>query len=305
MIRQINEDEVNLIEQLLAKFGQETNSTLPPNFADRIKSSVTEGRAIAYGAFHENSNLIGIGLFGNVTKRIPFVYAEGNQEVENQLIDVLFNNHSSDCSYIGVAGSWVTEGISKWLIQLGFRKIDRAYMTLDRISIETLENPLLDENIKFEVYDSSQIVELSKLMFKGNDGHIDQIVFPNFFESVETCKALIEAIENDVYGEYKESYSWLLRENNQLIGACLLPILNKGDTGYIPDIVIDPDFQGKGFGKAIMTHSLKTLLSSESGIVKCDLDVTLENNARFLYKSLGYEIVREYSMYTWLNKKND
>jgi ribosomal protein S18 acetylase RimI-like enzyme len=112
-------------------------------------------------------------------------------------------------------------------------------------------------------------------------------------------------IVNNVYGEYKEPYSWLLRENGKLVGACIMTIRNKGDTGYIPDIVIDPEYQGKGLGKTILIHSMKEILKGEPDIVKVDLDVTMENNARFLYISLGYEKIREYSMYTWINKKND
>jgi ribosomal protein S18 acetylase RimI-like enzyme len=177
-------------------------------------------------------------------------------------------------------------------------------MTLDRSSIEALEVPSLTENIEFEVYNNSQIDEVAMLMFKGNVGHIDQIVFPNFFGTVEQCKDLINNIEKDVYGGYKEAYSWLLRENRKIIGTCFLTIIRDGAVGYIPDIVIDPNYQGKGLGKTILIHSMKELLSNESDIVSIDLDVTLENNAKFLYKSLGFRTVREYSMYTWLNQEN-
>lgn len=305
MIRQINEDEIELIEPIITKFSQETDSGIPPNFAEQIKISAKEGKAFLYGAFTDNNNLNGIGLFGNVSKRLSFVYAGGDSDLEIRLVDTLFNNHSPGNPHVGAAGPWVSKEIANRLVELGFRKIDRAYMTLDRKSIEALEDSVLTNEMELEVYHDSQIDELAQLVFKGNDNHIDQIVFPNFFGTVEVCKLLIENIEKSIYGEYKEPYSWLLRENGMLIGACLLTIRNKGDTGYIPDIVIDPDYQGRKLGKAILIHSMKELLEGEPGIVKVDLDVTLENKARFLYKSLGYETVREYSMYTWLNKEND
>ena len=305
MIRQIKIDELELIDPIITKLGQEAASMVPPNFAERVKSSAKDGKTFVYGAFTDNNNLTGIGVFGNMAKRFSFIYAGGDSDLEVHLVDTLFNNHSAGNPYLGAAGPWVTEAISNRFVELGFRKLDRAYMTLDRESIEAMENPELPEGMEFKIYDSSKIDEFSQLMFKGNDGHIDQIVFPNFFESVEKCKELIENIEKNVYGEYKEPYSWLLRENGQLIGAIMLTILNKGDTGYIPDIVVDPDYQGKGLGKAILVHSMKEILSGESEIVKVDLDVTLENNARFLYRSLGYETVREYSMFTWLNKENN
>ena len=304
MIRKIKDDELDVIDPIITKFGQESDS-VPPNFAETVKTSVKDGKAFLYGAFTDNNNLNGIGLFGNVSKRLSFVYASGNVDLEIELIDTIFNTHSSDCQYIHAGGPSVTEAISHHLVELGFRKLDRAYQTLDRKSIETITSPELPDGMKFEVYDNSEIDELSQIVFKSNDGHIDQIVFPNFFGTIENCKTLIENIENNVYGEYKKPYSWLLKENGKLIGACLLTIRNKGDTGYIPDIVIDPDYRGKGLGKAILVHSMKELLLGEPDIVKIDLDVTLENNATFLYNSLGYETIREYSMYTWLNKEND
>ena len=231
--------------------------------------------------------------------------AKDEEEEEIQLVDTLFNNHSADSPYVGASGPWITETMSNRFVELGFRKIDRAYMTLDRKPIESLEIPELSNDMELEVFNDSQIDEVAQLMFKGNGGHIDQITFPNFFGSVEACKQLTENIMKNVYGVYKEPYSWLLRENGKLIGACLMTIRDKGDAGYIPDIVIDPDYQGKGLGKAMLIHSMKEILTGEPDMVKVDLDVTLENDARFLYKSVGYETVREYSMYTWLNKEND
>ncbi|MCK4567711.1 MAG: GNAT family N-acetyltransferase [Candidatus Thorarchaeota archaeon] len=302
MIRQIKKDELKLIEPIMTKIGQESDSGLPPNFMEVVKTSVKEGRSFLYGAFSDDNSLDGIGLFGNVSKRLSFVYAGGNLDLEIKLIDIIFNNHSSDCPYIHAGGPLTTEAISHHLVKLGFRKLDRAYMTLSRKSVEAIDNSNLPDGMKLEVYDNSQIDELSEVVFNSNEGHIDQIVFPNFFGNVDNCKKLIENIENNVYGEYKKPYFWLLKEKGRLIGACLMTIRNKGDTGYIPDIVIVPNYRGKGLGKMLQTHSMKELLAGEPDIVKVDLDVTLENNARFLYKSLGYETVREYSMYTWIKQ---
>jgi len=305
MIRKIKEDELELIDPIMTKFGQETDSGIPPNFMESVKTSVKEGKAFLYGAFSDNNNLNGIGMFGNVSKRLSFVYGSGNVDLEIELIDAIFNNHSPDCSYIHAGGPLTTEAISNHLVKLGFRKLDRAYMTLNRKSVDAVDSPELSDGMKLEVYDNSRIDELSEVVFTSNEGLVDQIVFPNFFGTVENCKTLIENIENSVYGEYKKPYSWLLIEDNRIIGACLMTIRNKGDTGYIPDIVINPNYRGKGLGKMLLTHSMKELLAGEPDIVKIDLDVTLENNARFLYKSLGYDTVREYSMYTWLNKEID
>ena len=302
MIRRITEEEVDIIDSIMTKFGQETDIGVPPNFVEQLKTSIKDGKAFVYGSYTDNNNLNGIGVFGNVSKRFSLIYAENNSIIEVELMDTIFKNHSSDCPFMGAGGQWVTNSISNRFIELGFRKIDRAYMTVDREPIENLKNPLLPEDIELEVYEDSQIDELAQLMFKGNNNHIDQIVFPNFFGSVEACKDLIANIVKNVYGEYREPYSWLLKENGKLIGACLMTIRKNGEAGYIPDIVVDPDYQGRGLGKAMLIHSMKEILKGEPDISRVDLDVTLENKARFLYESIGYEKGSEYSIYVWLNE---
>ena len=105
-------------------------------------------------------------------------------------------------------------------------------------------------------------------------------------------------IEANRYGDYKEGQSWLLTSEGTNIGACFMTI-RQGEAGYIPDICVEPEFRGKGLGKALLVHSMKRQLEAEGDLTKVDLDVTLSNNARFLYQSLGFETVREYSMYSW------
>lgn len=305
MIRQITEDEVDIIDPIMTKFGQEIDSRVPPNFVEMLKTAIKDGKSFLYGSFTDNNVLNGIGVFGNVSKRISVLYAEGKSDVEKELLDTIFNKHSTDSRFIGVGGAWVTESIGNHLVELGFRKLDRAFMTIDRNTVENLDTPVLSDEMEYDIYNESQIDELAHLMFKGNDGHIDQIVFPNFFGTIDDCRELIKNIVNNAYGEYKEPYSWLLRKNGKLLGACLYTIRNNGDSGYIPDIVVDPEYQGQGLGKAMLVYTMKELLKSEPGIVKVDLDVTLENNARFLYKSVGYQQVLEYSIYVWLNKSNN
>jgi len=305
MIREITVDEVDIIDPIMSKLGQEIDSRVPPNFLEMLKTSIKDGKSFLYGAFTDNNNLNGIGVFGNVSKRISVLYAEGNSDIEKELLDTIFTHHSTDSPFMGAGGPWVTESIGNYLVSLGFRKLDRAYMTLDRNSIEDLETPVQSAEIEYEIFNESHVEELAQLMFKGNDGHIDQIVFPNFFGTINDCRELIKNIMNNVYGEYKEPYSWLLRKNGKLVGACLYTIRNNGDTGYIPDIVVDPEYQGQGLGKAMLIYTMKELLKGEPDIVKVDLDVTLENNARFLYKSIGYENVHESSIYVWLNKSNN
>jgi len=305
MIREISSDILDTIDSFVNRFLEKSaeGQAPPPNFSELIKKSVSEGKATLYGAYSDDYLLLGLGMFGDVSKRISFVFADGDANLETKLVDVVFDNHSKDCSSVAAAGPWITEVISSHLIKIGFRKFDRAYMSLERADIESARQPELSKDMKIEIYNEEQRDEVSKILFKANDGLVDQIVFPHFFSTLETCNKVVSDIENSVYGEYKEPFSWILRNSGQIIGICLMSIRNSGDTGYIPYIVIDPDYQGKGLGRFLLIHSMKKIIDGEPDIVKVDLDVTLENDARFLYKSLGFKKLREYSMYTWVNDR--
>ncbi len=305
MIKEISVDILDTIDPLVNRLLEKSTDGQAPtsNFNEIIKKSVSEGKAFLYGAYSDDDLLLGLGMFGNVSKRISFVFADGDSELETRLVDAVFDNHSKDCSSVAAAGPWITEVISNHLIKIGFSKFDRAYMSLERADIESARQPELSEDMKFEMYNESQRDEVSKILFKANDGLVDQIAFPHFFSTLETCNKVVSDIENSVYGEYKEPFSWILRNSGQIIGICLMSIRNNGDTGYIPYIVIDPDYQGKGLGRSLLIHSMKKIIDGEPDIVKVDLDGTLENDARFLYKSVGFENVREYSMYIWVNDR--
>ena len=130
MIRKITEDEVDLIEPIMTKFSQESEGSVPPNFTEQVKSSVKDGKSFVYASFTDNNNLNGLAMFGNVYKRFSFIYAQGKKELEIQLVDTLFNNHSADSPYVGAAGSWISESMAKHLVELGFRKLEPGGLSL-------------------------------------------------------------------------------------------------------------------------------------------------------------------------------
>lgn len=299
MIHEINPDNVDDIKPMIDLFRERSGEgVVPEDFHNRIKDSVSNKRASAVGNFAEDGSLNGIGLFGHMSSRISFVFADGNLEIEKKIARALFDKYSKEYPFITTGGPWISDMLSEYIVEIGFTKHDRSYMTLERTEVESLPEPVLPDGMMFETFNKESQDEIAELMFKCNDGHVDQDVFPDFFDTPESCARLIENIEANRYGEYKEGLSWILRNGDAAIGACFMTCRN-GDTGYIPDIVIDHDYRGKGLGKAILVHSMKRQLESDSAIVKVDLDVTLSNNARYLYESLGFKDVREYSMYIW------
>jgi GNAT superfamily N-acetyltransferase len=299
MIRKLDSIELDEIDPLISRLREQSvERSVPENFAGQIKDAVAKDRACLFGFFGNNGSLKGVALFGKVSKRISFSFAEGNLEIEKELVKTLFNKFSTEYSFMTTGGPWISDSMAQYILDIGFKKFERAYMTLPKRGLQALQEPSLPDGIWFDVFTPKVKEEIADLMFKGHDGHVDQDVFPDFFGSIEDCQRLIDNIVANRYGEYKESSSWVLRENGRAIGVCFMTIRN-GDTGYIPDIVIDPAYRRRGLGRAIQVHSMKRQIETESSLIKVDLDVTLSNNARFLYDSLGFETAREYTTYTW------
>ncbi len=301
MIKPIDEDKLDDIDPIIDRMKEQ--NPIPDNFAEQIKTAVSKDRGCILGYYSEDASLLGVSFFGKISKRISFTFADGDFDIEKELVSSLIDEFKNEFSYMTTGGPWIADEMEEHLLGLGFKGFRRAYRTLPKADAEALEEPSLPEGMHFEVYTPEAKEEIAELMFISNEGHVDQDVFPDFFGSREDCQRLIDNIVANRYGEYKESSSWILRDNEKAIGACFMTIRN-GEAGYIPDIVIDPDYRRRGLGKAIQVHSMKRQIESEPSITKIDLDVTLSNNARFLYDSLGFETVRENTMYTWRKKWN-
>jgi ribosomal protein S18 acetylase RimI-like enzyme len=299
MIREFEATKLDDIDPLITRFMEQSEEgAVPPNFSEQIKDAVSKDRACLYGDYDENGSLRGIGLFGKVSSRISFVFADGNQKMEQKLVSTLFDRFSSERSFITTGGPWIDDAMSQYIVKIGFERHDREHMTLARTEIEKLPEPELPADIVFDAYTESHRDEIAALVYRGNEDHVDQNVFPDFFGTPEDCKRLLENIENHRYGDYKEQSSWILRHDGVAIGVCFMTIRN-GEMGYIPDIVIEPSYRGRGLGKAILVYSMKRQAENETSMDKINLDVTLSNNAYYLYQSLGFHTIREYTLYTW------
>jgi ribosomal protein S18 acetylase RimI-like enzyme len=298
MIREIAVDELDIIDDILARMSRRLEGQLPPDFKNQIRKSVSENKSALYCSFNSEGHIDGIAGFGKVSQRIAFVFADNNQHVTQDLVSAVFNHFSQEFDFISVLGPFVDEATQKHLMNLGFCQYDRAKMSLDREKILKLKLPELPDHMTYEVYNNEQRASIADVVYKGNVDNIDGRVFPGFFGTLEATTKMLKDIESSRYGDYKEPYSWVLRDNGSVVGACFMTIRN-GDTGYIPDIVITPDYQGKGLGRRLLLHSMKELLKGETDIVRVNLDVTLENRALLLYESFGFEVVQKNSVFVW------
>lgn len=122
------------------------------------------------------------------------------------------------------------------------------------------------------------------------------------FASLKEAKRISEvskACAGQSRGFFGETEAWVsdwLTENeiiikrvdDVLVGFCCVSIYAEGTTLWIRELAVHPDFQGKGYGKALLEMGLKYGLSK--GAEKSFLAVDVENrNAIQLYEHFGYE----------------
>ncbi|MBP4132748.1 ribosomal protein S18-alanine N-acetyltransferase [Gallibacterium anatis] len=100
--------------------------------------------------------------------------------------------------------------------------------------------------------------------------------------SVPWSLATLKNNQGDNYLNFKVLYQ------NSIIGFCICQTVL--DEATLFNIAIDPQFQGNGFGKALLQHLMNELIAK--GITTLWLEVRESNQkARKLYENLGFNEV--------------
>ncbi len=97
----------------------------------------------------------------------------------------------------------------------------------------------------------------------------------------------------DRMARYPDYRMYVAIRDDRIVGAFALLIMdNLGHqgtpSGVIEDVVVDPQCQGQGIGKAMVQHALR--LCGEKGCYKLALSSNLKRErAHAFYESLGFE----------------
>jgi len=82
-------------------------------------------------------------------------------------------------------------------------------------------------------------------------------------------------------------------ENGQVVGYVTTRLNNASRIGWIPNLAVDPAYQGKGLGRALLQHAIEFFRQRGMEVAKIE---TLEQNpiGQGLYPSLGFkEVARQ------------
>lgn len=92
--------------------------------------------------------------------------------------------------------------------------------------------------------------------------------------------------------------------NNKTVGMASF-VTNGGYAGLIMDVVVKPDFQGKGYGKALIKSLIKYIQSQMQGGEEMMIQLLSAPGKEKFYSNFGFKVkkeVAEEGMYMWLKK---
>ena len=94
--------------------------------------------------------------------------------------------------------------------------------------------------------------------------------------------------------------------NNKTVGMASF-VTNGGYAGLIMDVVVKPDFQGKGYGKALIKSLIKYIQSQMQDGEEMMIQLLSAPGKEKFYSNFGFKVkkeVAEEGMYMWLKKSD-
>lgn len=171
--------------------------------------------------------------------------------------------------------------------------VSRYRMELDLTSakIETLHIPA---SIHISSMEESDLDILASLEIEGYRNTEEFSLRPEL-QSPEACRAFLEKMLSGKIGRFLRNLSFKVMEKETLCGA--IYTFEHESHAYIADIVIAPNYRGRGLGKMLLTYALEQY--QRAGYSQVGLAVTATNTATIcLYERFGFRIEKTFTINT-------
>ncbi|MFX1507063.1 MAG: GNAT family N-acetyltransferase [Promethearchaeota archaeon] len=279
----------------------------------QLKNLLTLKKRVIFALYDQTDHAIGFTVINPSEGEIRVLYVQDSTEEEEnieylmherQLFNAAFTYLKDLTSHVRIATK-LSANLKKHIIKFGFQEFRRARLAIDRETVKALVSPKIDSAYILTNWDSEYSFPIADLMAKYhyNDQHPDGTLFAKY-RGVSECKDLIENIMTVKDGLFKDDCTGILIHRNKVIGACFSVIFS--EQGFIPEIILASEYQGKGLGKALLVHTIKKLTENHSDLSKIELNVTLINAAALkLYKSVGFREIDSYSVFIWNKIETD
>lgn len=103
----------------------------------------------------------------------------------------------------------------------------------------------------------------------------------------------VRSVEGVKIGLVHTNHMVTFRDGELLVGMGRI-IGDRATTFQITDVVVHPDYQGKGLGKAIMKELVDWL--EENAVPPAYVSLIADGDAKFLYEKFEFKVVTPYSV---------
>jgi len=180
--------------------------------------------------------------------------------------------------------------------RLGFQFFPRYFMELDLDTYvvpgdRTPAPPLIP-------WDSTKLPSAAAVVERSYRGEADAQICEDYC-SKEGCESYLRSlIENPGCGSFLSDASFMGLNAQGVPCGFIISSKIASSSGMIPQIAIDPDYQGRGLGELLMRRALASLHAL--GMRSVGLTVTKKNRRAFeWYQRLGFKLRKEFGAFVW------
>lgn len=315
-IKEVGLDRRDEVSNMLEEFIQTVDEKHRPGpqMMDRMLSLWSEGSIEILGKFDDDKQILGIVLLSLISNRLSFVHIHPSKvdldeiqrhNLERELFDAGFERLKGYESWVTSGGSsMLTKNLVEYALTLGFKKYEQIQMAASREVLEKLQMPLIPAGYTLENYEDRWKETIARLLYESFKDSPERNVEPNELTTVERCLDMINDTVADRYGDFKNGrHSWVLKYGDEIVGVSFRTIMN-GTIGFGVGMCLNPIHRGKGLGRLIFTHSLRSMLRSVPQVKEMNLATISTNPSRRLYESVGFKVISRHTGYTWMKDEH-
>lgn len=175
----------------------------------------------------------------------------------------------------------------------GFECYWRKRMSLE---LDHWDEPLLiPPGYRLAPWNIRQLDAAAGIVCEANRDTLDARLYASFFgKTARDCRHGLLGILAGKFGPIHPLATICAFQGQKLVGVNLV-IAGDSEVASVIEISIDPAYQGKGLGRALMVASM--LVLKDDRFARAELAVTAANIAAYkLYQSLGFEDVGEFAV---------
>jgi len=242
---------------------------------------------------YESAWHLGIGYQLKESTYSPDILLEKKTQFFLDIIEFLQKMPST--KIINIGGHFKEVELDNLLETKGFKFMNRRKMKIVKDSLNNIQN--FPPQMQLIPWNDKYSEEISQLCLDFSKVRADNEIFP-YFHDLQSTQKFTKKIKENAWGDFYPELSFILLDNEKPIGICFITEFNP-DFGCIPYFGVHPDYQKKGLGSKLLSNSLLNVFDLKKKWDRVELDVTQGIPAEKLYEKVGFESLREYTMFNW------